>query len=198
MLKYWSNALPMCCPAGPAGNRAVPARRDQGIVAVEPPPIVMEFRKPVNIQSLMSAIVELSRGHSGSAARSERVGAAWARKQREAASRVVTRRLPGWIRHDDGKLAVDAKAARTVRQIFALARDGHGARGIAQLLNAERVPVFGRATFKGRPVAWSQTTVYHVLNSRAVVGDYVPYKCRGEGRKPPGEPVPGYFPLPRA
>src|SRR5262249_625770 len=26
------------------------------------------------------------------------------------------------------------------------------------------------------------------------IGDYVPYKCRAEGRKPQGEPVPGYFP----
>jgi DNA invertase Pin-like site-specific DNA recombinase len=107
---------------------------NKGVVVVQLSPIVMEFRRPVNMQSLMFAIVELSRGHSESAAKSERVGAAWARKQREAGSRVVTRRLPGWVRCENGKLAVDAAAARTVRRIFALSRDGYGVYAIAKRL----------------------------------------------------------------
>ena len=167
---------------------------NKGVVVVQLSPIVMEFRRPVNMHSLMFAILELSRGHSESAAKSERVGAAWARKQREAATRVVTRRLPGWVRLADGKLTADPAAAETVRRIFELARDGSGVAAIARTLNAERVPVIGRKTFKGRSVAWSSSTIYQILTSRAVVGEYVPYKCRSAGRKPPGESVPGYFP----
>jgi hypothetical protein len=66
---------------------------NKGVVVVQLSPIVMELGKPVNMRSLMFAIVELSRGHSESAAKSERVGAAWARKQREAAFRREARRV---------------------------------------------------------------------------------------------------------
>jgi DNA invertase Pin-like site-specific DNA recombinase len=167
---------------------------NKGIVVVQLSPIVMEFRRPVNVQSLMFAIVELSRGHSESATKSERVGAAWARKQREASERVVTRRLPGWVRYDNGKLVLDVTKAETVRRIYALALDGLGVWAIAKLFNEQKVPVIGRQTFKGRPAAWCSTTVHHILRTRAVLGDYVPYRCRTQGRKPTGEPVPNYFP----
>ena len=40
---------------------------NKGIIVVQLSPAVMEFRKPVNMMSLMFAIVELSRGHSESA-----------------------------------------------------------------------------------------------------------------------------------
>jgi hypothetical protein len=43
-------------------------------------------------------------------------------------------------------------------------------------------------------VKWSAPTVYTLLTSRALVGEYVPYTSTGRGRKPRGEPVPGYYP----
>ncbi len=89
---------------------------------------------------------------------------------------------------------LNPKKAETVRRLFALSRDGVGVFAMAKQLNAEKVPVIGRTFFKGRPMEWGQTSIYSVLTSRAAIGDYVPYKCRGEGRKPQGEPVPGYFP----
>src|SRR5262245_65910088 len=104
---------------------------NKGVVVVQLMPVVMEFRKPVNVQNLMFAIVELSRGNSESAAKSERVGAAWTRKQKEAASKVVTRRLPAWVVLKDGKLALDVAKAETVRRIFRMARDGHGVYAIS-------------------------------------------------------------------
>lgn len=152
------------------------------------------LQKPVDITALVLAVVELSRGHSESKMKSERVGAAWARKQRQAAEKIVTRRLPCWINYDDGKLVLNADKAKVVRRLFALSRDGMGVFAISKKLNAEKVPVIGRTHFKGRPMEWSQTAIYAILTSRAAIGDYVPYKCRGEGRKPQGEPVPGYFP----
>jgi DNA invertase Pin-like site-specific DNA recombinase len=167
---------------------------NRGVRIVQLQPVESVLAKPVDITALVLAVVELSRGHSESKMKSERVGAAWARKQREAARAVVTRRLPGWIDYDDGKLVLNAAKARTVRRIFQLARDGAGVFAISKKLNDEKVPVIGRAFFKGRPVEWSQTVVYSILTNRACIGDYVPYRCRSEGRKPQGEPVPGYFP----
>src|SRR5437016_3462950 len=57
---------------------------NKGVVIVQLSPVVMEFRRPVNMHQLMYAVVELSRGHSESAIKSERGRSSWARKQGEA------------------------------------------------------------------------------------------------------------------
>src|SRR5262245_891964 len=168
---------------------------NNGIVIVQLSPVVMEFARPVNVHSLMFAIVELSRGHSESAIKSERCREAWRRKSDRAGKAVVTRKLTGWIRcNHDGKLSLDPAAARTVRRAFALARDGHSTTTIAKTFNAERVPVIGRKVIKGRPVLWSAPTIYQILTSRTAVGEYLPYHWTRRADKPDGEPVLNYYP----
>jgi DNA invertase Pin-like site-specific DNA recombinase len=164
---------------------------NKGVIIVQLSPAVMEFKRPVDIQGLMFAIVELSRGHSESAIKSERGRAFWARKQREAGKRIVTRKLPGWVRADGDKLVLIPEHAATVRRIYALARDGHGVQSISQRLNIDGVPVMGRTTMKGKPVTWSATNIYYILRSQATIGVYVPYRRRGEGSL---SPIPDYFP----
>lgn len=186
---------------------------NKGVVIVQLSPVVMEFRKPVNMQQLMFAVVELSRGHSESAIKSERGRGWWGRKQREAATKLVTRRVPGWMQRDDeGRTVLDAQGrpvldpvrAKVVRRMFKMARDGHGATGIADTLNREGVPVFGKtevavrgqsdrppAEREKRTVAWSGSLVWYFLRSRATMGEYVPYRRRGDEA---GSPVPDYFP----
>jgi hypothetical protein len=45
---------------------------------------------------------------------------------------------------------------------------------------------------KGKPVLWSNVSVHYILTTRAVLGEYIPYKThRG---KPAGKAVPGYYP----
>ncbi len=163
---------------------------NKGVIIVQLSPAVMEFKKPVDMTSLMFAIVELSRGHSESAIKSERSRASWARKQKEAATHVVTRMLPGWISSEGGKLVLNKHAA-TVRRIFAMAGDGLGTQAIALKLNADKVPTPGRKTFRGQPVKWSGANVWHILTSPGAIGQYVPYRKRGEDA---GSPVPNYFP----
>ena len=65
----------------------------------------------------------------------------------------VTRRLPGWVRYDEGKarLSLDPEKAKIVRKVFALARAGFGVAAIAQKLNADDVPVLGRIA-AGTPI----------------------------------------------
>jgi DNA invertase Pin-like site-specific DNA recombinase len=138
----------------------------------------------------------LERAAEESEMKSKRVGTAWDRKRNEAADRVVTRKLPGWIVYDEAaaKLVLDPIKAVTVRRIFELARDGHGVGAIAKRLNAEGVPVMGRKEFKGRTVVWNETVVYYVLKSRATFGEFQPCKGRGSTRKPARPPVLNYFP----
>lgn len=129
-----------------------------------------------------------------SVTKSNRGGSAWVEKQKNAATKIVTKKLPGWVRCVDGKLALDPAGAETVRRVFRLVREGHGVHVIAEKLNVDRVPVLGRTTFKDRAVVWNETVVYHILKSQATIGVYQPCRGRGSDRKPCGEPVTGYFP----
>ncbi len=169
---------------------------NKGITIVQLAPSVLEFRKPVDTMSLMFAIVELSRGHSESAVKSSRGASVWNKKQGDAAKTIVTKRLPSWIRCVDGRLELDPEKAAVVRRIYKLALDGDGTIAIAQRLNAEAVPVLGRAFMKNRPVQWAPATIYFLLTTRAVLGEYVPFKAAAKVRddRTALAPVPGYFP----
>jgi len=180
-----------------------------GIVVVQLSPVVTEFRKGDADLSmkLMMAIMELRRGNSESVNKSNRIGKAWKNKQDNAAHKIVTKRLPGWVKCEDGKLVLDKERSALVRRIYQLAIDGAGAATIAKQLNAENVPVMGRAAMRERgwrekeldgkklkmiPVAWSNVGVNFILTTRAVLGEYAPY--RTDRTKETGEPVPNYYP----
>jgi DNA invertase Pin-like site-specific DNA recombinase len=165
-----------------------------GVRVVQLRPAEQVFTAGADMASLMMAIVELSRGHSESQMKSERVGAAWANKRKNAAKVVLTRKLPSWVRYVEGKLLLIPEKAKTVRRVFALAREGQGVASIARTLNEEGVPVLGRTTFKGRPVVWTESVVYSLVTSRATTGQYQPCKVSGGKRKPVGEPVRNYYP----
>jgi len=148
----------------------------------------------------------LERAAEESERKSERVGSAWARKQREAGQKAVTRRVPVWLTVVGGegkkikdtapgevRIVLDATKVKIVHRIFALAIAGDGAMMIARKMNAENVPYIGRETVKGRTVAWGRTLVYQILTSRATIGEYTPYISKSRKRQP-GEPIAGYYP----
>jgi hypothetical protein len=131
--------------------------------------------------------------------KAERVGKAWGEKKRRAreGKEVTTRRLPGWLRCDSdaGTIVPVPDRVAVVRRVFAESKTGRGVITIARGLNQDRVPVFGRTVYRGRPVVWDTTAVSGILKSRAVLGEYQPKRYNGGGRPTPdGEPIPGYFP----
>jgi DNA invertase Pin-like site-specific DNA recombinase len=153
-------------------------------------PVEMIFDRGANPMSLMMAIMELSRGHSESAMKSERVGAAWRRKKERAAENgePLTARAPAWLRLVDGRWEVDEPAAEAVRQVYRLATAGYGLTAITQRLNKEGVHTLGRVKH------WARSYVAKLLGNRAVLGEYQPHKGRGAKRKPDGPPICGYYP----
>lgn len=180
---------------------------EAGVKVVQLSPVEVIYDEDVEPMQLMMAVMELNRGHSESAVKSERVGAAWSRKRATASEKKVTRKLPGWIKAVGGegremkntrpgevRLVLDATGAATVRRVFEAAIAGSGVHAIAVALNADKVPVMGRKTFKGRSVKWNETVVYHVLSSRATYGEFQPSKGRGSERVPVGEPIADYYP----
>jgi DNA invertase Pin-like site-specific DNA recombinase len=177
-----------------------------GIRVVQLLPVEMVYDENANPMHLMMMVMELSRGHSESALKSERVGGAWREKKRRALSgevqqatarmkdgqRALTARTPCWLRIVDGKWQVIDEAKQAVRQIFRWATEGHGIGVITKRLNAEGVPPIGWGKKAAR--YWARSYVAKILSNRAVVGEYQPYKGRGRKRAPDGEPIPGYYP----
>jgi DNA invertase Pin-like site-specific DNA recombinase len=170
-----------------------------GVRIVQLKPVEMVFDDRSDTLPVMMMLVELSRGHSESAVKSERVGGAWAEKRRRRRAgqaqtatkrmgegcQVLTKRLPAWVELRDGRPALIPERAAVVKRIFRMARDGYGAPTIVKRLEADRVPGFG---WLGR---WSRTYVTRILTDRRALGEFLPRRRDGTAD---GEPIVGYFP----
>jgi DNA invertase Pin-like site-specific DNA recombinase len=161
-----------------------------GIRVVQLLPVETVFDVKTNPMSLMMAIMELSRGHSESAMKSERNGRAWQAKRRRAAANgePLTARTPAWLQLVGGEWKVNETAAQTIRRIYQMATEGYGLTLITKRLNAEHVPLVGRGQH------WAKSYVGKLLGNRAIMGEYQPFTGRGTRRKPEGDPVPDYYP----
>jgi DNA invertase Pin-like site-specific DNA recombinase len=160
---------------------------DAGVRVVQLKPAATVFDDNVDPYLLMMAIMELSRGHSESAMKSERNGKAWAERKRKArAGGILTRRLPAWIEERGGKLVTIPERAAGVSRIFNLAAAGYGAAGIVRKLTEEGVPPFGASGH------WSRTYVVLILTDRRALGELQPR--RHPDGKPDGPAIPDYFP----
>jgi DNA invertase Pin-like site-specific DNA recombinase len=139
---------------------------------------------------MMFALAILSRGNEESELKSQRVGAAWANKRKNASVQPMTKTCPAWLRLRPDRTAYDLvpDRAAVVRRIFRMSLDGYGAYTIAKVLNKERVPVFTAA--KG----WGESYVTRVLKNRACIGEFQPATRSGSVSVPQGQPIPNYFP----
>jgi DNA invertase Pin-like site-specific DNA recombinase len=138
--------------------------------------------------------IESMRGHSESAAKSMRNGAAWQRKREAArqAGKVATRRLPAWIEECDGELHLLPGPTAALRRLFELAAL-YGQLGVARKLIEEGVKPFGQRTAgrKGEPGRWPRSYVAKLLKDRRVLGEYQPRKRDGSKA---GDVIPDYYP----
>lgn len=161
----------------------------KGIRIVQLLPVEIVYDDKSDTTPLLMAVMELSRGHSESLMKSERVGGAWREKKRAAAEgEIVTSRMPSWLRLEGDKIVVDETKAATIRRIFKLASSGYGIGVIAKKFNTNGVAPIA----KGK--VWARSYVSKILLNRAVVGEYLPMTRRGGKRRPDGEPVADYYP----
>jgi DNA invertase Pin-like site-specific DNA recombinase len=160
---------------------------DAGINIVQLTPETIFRHERTDMVDVMRAIIELSRGHSESRIKSERVGAVWAERKRLAREegKITAGRRPAWITERDGKPALIADRAAVIRRIYDLATRGYGCGQIARKLTSEGVKGFGRS---GR---WSFAYIALLLRDRRVLGEYQPKRKDGT---PDGEVIPNYFP----
>jgi DNA invertase Pin-like site-specific DNA recombinase len=153
------------------------------------------YTKDYNELDLIVSIVSMSRAHEESATKGKRVSSAWRNKQQQAreAGKPLGKLRPLWLDVTDDGYALNPERADVVRRIFKLSTDGHGSRVIAATLNQEGIPSFtaGRKNLSG---LWGFSTVRHILDSRAVLGEYQPHIFIDGKRTPDGEPITNYFP----
>jgi DNA invertase Pin-like site-specific DNA recombinase len=172
-----------------------------GIRIVQLTPVEMVYDNKSDVTALIIMIVELSRGHSESKTKSERVGKAWREKRRRAqageeqnptarmgnSSRVMTRRLPAWVEAKDGQPVLIPDRAAVVGRIFKLAASGYGIPSIIKKFTAEGVPCFGGRARNG---GWTRSYIGIILKDRRALGELQPK----EGGVAAGPPIPDYYP----
>src|SRR5262245_54109861 len=143
---------------------------DQGVNIVQLHPETVFRHEKSDMVDIMRAIIELSRGHSESARKSERNGAAWAERRRKVREEgaVLTRRLPAWVEERGGKLRLIPERAAVIRRIFRLSADGYGLASIVKKLEEEKVPGFGHAGH------WGRTYIAMILKDRRALGELQP------------------------
>lgn len=154
----------------------------------------MEYdRESLNrgMQQLMYSLMQMSLAHEESAKKSERLAHAWVGKRQKIGERVLTKRLPAWLKVEGGKIVIDEPKAAIVRRMVKLVLDGHGISAITKRLNAE---------FNGlcRVAYFNRSYVTKIVHNRALIGEFQPHKVRYEAgkrrRDPVGEPITGYYP----
>lgn len=98
--------------------------------------------------SLLVALLVAARAHEESAKKGRRVADAWANKRSKAQQegKPLSALCPGWLRLKADRSGFDVipERAEIVRRVFDQTLDGVGQHSIAQRLNREGVPVFGR------------------------------------------------------
>lgn len=153
------------------------------------------YTKDYNDVDLIVSIVQMSRAHSESSLKGERVSKAWQQKQKDAreSKKPLGRACPYWLKLEGGEYVEVPERVQIVRQIFRLAVSGHGHRAIAKLLNLDNVPIFGSPK-RNTSGLWGSSSTGKILSNRAVLGEYQPTGLVDGKRAKLGEPVLDFFP----
>lgn len=146
--------------------------------------------------AFIMVVLLFQRAHEESATKAKRLRAAWeSKRQRLAAGEAVrlTSRAPQWLRPSSDGVSFEAipERAKVVRRIFQMTLDGIGKQSVAEALNTEGVPVFGRGKY------WHPSYVDKILSNRATYGTLTPFTCRSERKadRKACDPVENYYPV---
>lgn len=138
--------------------------------------------------TLMTSLVVMSRAHEESAMKSRRLGAVWSKKKEQARDgQLMSVRIPTWLKVVDGECEVIEEKAQSVRQAFELLASGHGIVATLRRLN-----LAGVMAPSGRP--WAPTSLKRLIETQSVIGHYQPHTKSGGSRVPVGDIIKGYYP----
>jgi DNA invertase Pin-like site-specific DNA recombinase len=142
-----------------------------------------------DIVGILEPLVIMSRANEESALKSDRIADIWEQRRQGALKRKPMNGIgPAWLRLVAGHWQPVPERVAVVCRIYQLAIDGHGLHAIAQTLNREKVPTFGRGP------EWHYSYVGLILRNRAAVGEMQPHQVQDGKRVPTGKAIANYFP----
>ena len=135
---------------------------------------------------LMMSVMVMARAHEESAIKSHRSKAAWVNKRRNATSKIMSEKMPSWLKVRGGKIVLDEERAAIVRRGFQMAIDGHSKNSICATLSKD-----------GVKLSWSFW--HHTFKGRSVLGECQCYYNPTDGewdreKQPAGDPIKDYYP----
>lgn len=154
------------------------------------------YKKSAETMQLVMSIFHMSRAHSESSVKGQRVSDAWQQKQALARSEGVPlgAACPQWLSFDGGAYRVIAERASVVKRVFELTVQGYGQRAIVKLFNSEGVPVFGTEK-RNKSGLWGNSSIAKILGNRSVLGEYQPNIWTEGQRRISGEPIKKFYPV---
>jgi DNA invertase Pin-like site-specific DNA recombinase len=133
----------------------------------------------------------MQRAYEESLIKSERSSSAWEAKRENIHEKIATKICPNWMRYDEDqkKFVLIPDRTKALKMIIDLACEGIGAHHLTRRLNREKVGTWGKRKI------WDIQTIKHLLNSKALIGEYQPKKnVVGKQPQPFGDPIKGYYP----
>jgi DNA invertase Pin-like site-specific DNA recombinase len=126
-----------------------------------------------NWANLVVALAKAGEAHDSSKLKARRVSSAWRATQEAGRTKAGTadpRLCPAWMEVIDGEYTVIEQRADVIREMFRMARDGHGLRTIA--LKANEI----RSKINWPSAAWNIRSVSQTIHGRRVLGEYQPQR----------------------
>ncbi len=119
-----------------------------------------------NPMHLMYSIMIMSTAHEESAKKSERIGKAWEKKRKDAKdfNKPMTRKLPSWMKIQDGKIIAIPERAEIVKKIYLMVLSGKGKATITKYLNRNEIKNWNGSNL------WQVSYIQKVLTNKAAYG----------------------------
>lgn len=171
---------------------------EHGIVIVTLADNRVYSKESVNKNSveLIISIAVMMRSHDESLTKSVRRRASWqqAKKLASQSGKKITRKVPFWLSLPDkaGEFVIKPDEVAVVRQIFEWAKSGLGYLLISKKLNEQGIKSPAGSTYSTERTerGWGTSSVAHVINSEAVIGNLIVDKKSAEPTV-----IKGYYPV---
>jgi DNA invertase Pin-like site-specific DNA recombinase len=147
--------------------------------------------------SVIRIAVSADLAHQESKKKSERIKAAWYKKQLDAieSGKPKSTKCPAWLRlsEDRSKYEIVPAKAKVVQDIFRMLSNGVGKKKVAYILNQEQRPHISE--LKRTTGIWYPSYIDKICKSQAVLGHFIP-TIEKEGKRELDKlnKVEGYFP----
>jgi DNA invertase Pin-like site-specific DNA recombinase len=139
---------------------------------------------------LIQSLMIMARANEESEIKSKRLISKWENKREQIKHKKLTSMCPKWLilSKDKKEFYSIQDRVKIINKIFDLSIMGQGDHSIVKTLNKEKIAPFGNGIF------WQKSSVTKLLQNRALIGEFQPYRMVGKKREKVGDIIHNYFP----